>query len=462
MNPSKSLRRRLLVSVMSAVLLLWLGFGVVAYRVARVEAGEMLDGQLAQTAHLILAQIGYAQTEERGMQQSIKLTNGSNVHPYEQSLEFQVWDAQGRLWLHSDNAPTTPISHHDGYSDIRHAGQTWRMLALWSSGHRFQVQVAEPVKDREEVAIDLATHSVFPMFLALPFLAGLIYLAVKQAMRPLDDVARSVSARSPNNLEPIEAAATPREVRPLVIALNTLLERLSSALEFERRFTADAAHELRTPLAAIKVQAQVCQVSPDDVTRSHALSQVACGVDRASRLIEQLLRLARLDPLYGMSEAVPFDLGRLGHEAVEEVRPTAQEKNQHLKFVPPSVPVQLHGDPEMMGLAIRNLLENAIRYTPRDGSITAGVDHELATTRFWVRDSGPGALAEDLPHLTKRFYRGRNVAIGGSGLGLPIVKRIAELNNAQLHLCNMPEGGLEASLEWALPEKLQTKLLGDW
>jgi two-component system sensor histidine kinase QseC len=462
MNSSKSLRSRLLVSVMGAVLLLWFAFGVVAYRVASIEAGEMLDGQLAQTAHLIIAQIGYAQIEERGMQQSIKLINGNNVHPYEQSLEFQVWDAQGRLWLHSDNAPTTPIAHHDGYADIRHTGQPWRMLALWSPGHRFQVQVAEPVKDREEVAIDLATHSVFPMFLALPFLAGLIYLAVKQSMRPLDVVAYSVSARSQNNLDPIETTATPIEVRPLVIALNRLLARLSSALEFERRFTADAAHELRTPLAAIKVQAQVCQVSPDDVTRSHALSQVACGVDRASHLIEQLLRLARLDPLYGMSEAVPFDLGRLGQEAVDEVRPAAQEKNQDLNFVPPPVPLQLHGDPEMMGMAMRNLLENAIRYTPRDGTITAGVDHGPTSARFWVRDSGPGAPAEDLPHLTKRFYRGRNVASGGSGLGLPIVKRVAELNNARLNLCNMPEGGLEAALEWTLPENLNTKLLGDW
>jgi two-component system sensor histidine kinase QseC len=456
MRPPKSLHRRLLISVMSAVLLLWLLFGVVAYRVARVEAGEMLDGQLAQTAHLIIAQIQYMEIEADGMRQPVKLINDSEAHPYEQSLEFQVWDAQGHLWLHSDNAPSTPIAHHGGYADIRHAGKPWRMLALWSPDRRFQVHVAEPAKDRESVAIDLATHTVLPMFLALPFLAGLIVLAVKQSMRPLDEVALSVSARSKNNLDPIDAAIAPNEVRPLVLALNSLFERLASALEFERRFTADAAHELRTPLAAIKVQAQVCQVSPDESMRSRALLQVVSGVDRASRLIEQLLRLARLDPLYGIAEAVAFDLGQLAQEVVTEVGSMAQVKNQRLNFMPPDVPVQLQGDPEMLRLALRNLLENAIRYTPLDGSITAGIDHGHALVRFWVRDSGPGAPADDLPHLTERFYRGRNVAVGGSGLGLPIVKRVAELNNVQLCLRNLPEGGLEAALEWVLPLKLSS------
>ena len=434
--------------------MLWLVFGVVTYRVARVEAGEMLDGQLAQTAHLILAQIRYARLEDRGMQQRIKLINGRDVHPYEQSLEFQVWDARGRLWLKSDNAPTTPIAHHDGYADIHNAGQPWRMLALWSPSHRYQVQVAEPVKDREEVAFDMATRSVLPMFLALPFLAGLIYLAVKQSMRPLDDVALSVSVRSKNNLNPIDAEATPSEARPLVVALNSLFERLASALEFERRFTADAAHELRTPLAAIKVQAQVCQIGTDETMRLHALSQVAFSVDRASRLIDQLLRLARLDPLHGMAEAVPFDLGRQVQDVVNDVREAAMEKNQHLEFALPDGPVKLQGDPEMLRLAIRNLLENAIRYTPQDGTVTVGIDKGHSAVRFWVRDSGPGVLSDDLPHLTERFYRGRNVTAGGSGLGLPIVKRVAELNNAQLTLSNIPEGGLEATLEWALPETL--------
>jgi two-component system sensor histidine kinase QseC len=454
MKSSLSLRSRLLVSVVGSVFMLWLVFGVVAYRVARSEAGEMLDGQLAQTAHLILAQMRHTRVEDRGMQPLITLISNRDVHPYEQSLEFQVWDAHGQLWLHSDNAPTTPIALHDGYAGISHAGKPWRMLALWSPDHRYQVQVAEPAKEREAVAFDMATRSVLPMLLALPFLAGLIYLAVKHAMRPLDDVARSVSARSKNNLDPIETSATPREARPLVVALNSLFERLASALEFERRFTADAAHELRTPLAAIKVQAQVCQASPDETMRLHALSQVACSVDRASRLIDQLLRLARLDPLHGIAEAVTFDLACLVQEAVDELRPVAHEKGQHLNFATPDVPVQLQGDPEMLRLAVRNLLENAARYTPRDGTITAGIDTENHTVRFWVRDSGPGVLADDLLHLTERFYRGRNAASGGSGLGLPIVKRVAELSDARLTLSNIPGGGLEAVLEWRLPKSL--------
>ncbi len=450
MKAPLSLQNRLLASVMGAVLVLWLAFAAFSYRVARTEAGEMLDGQLAQTAHLILAQIRYARLEDRGIQQRIKLIYDSDAHPYEQSLEFQVWDARGQLWLHSDNAPVTPIAHHDGYADILNAGHPWRMLALWSPGQRYQVQVAEPVNDREAVAFDMATRSVFPLFLALPFLAAFIYLAVRQSMRPLDEVALSVDTRSKNNLDPIDATATPREARPLVAALNHLFERLDSALEFERRFTADAAHELRTPLAAIKLQAQVCQIATDETMRVHALSQVTQGVDRASRLIDQLLRLARLDTQHDMIAVESFDLVRLVQDVVEEAGEAAREKNQRLSFAPPGAPVQLQGDPDMLQLAIRNLLENAIRYTPREGAVSVGIETAHDAIRLRVCDSGHGVLAEDLPHLTQRFYRGRNVVAGGSGLGLPIVKRVAELNHAQLFLLNLQAGGLEAVLEWTL------------
>ena len=190
--------------------------------------------------------------------------------------------------------------------------------------------------------------------------------------------------------------------------------------------------------------------------RLHALSQVACGVDRASHLIEQLLRLARLDPLYGVVEGVSFDLGQLAQDVVDELGPAAREKNQRLSFTPPAIAAQLQGDPEMLRLAIRNLVENAIRYTPRDGNVAAGIDNGSGPIRFWVRDSGPGIMVDDLPHLTERFYRGHNVTAEGSGLGLAIAKRVAELSRAQLHLRNMREGGLEAALEWGLPGKLDS------
>ncbi len=433
--------------------MLWLVFGVVSYRVARTEAGEMLDGQLAQTGHLILAQMQYTSGKDRVLHQLIPL-NAPEIHPYEQSLEFQVWDAQGQLWLHSDNAPTTPIAHRVGYADIHNAKQLWRMLALWSPDHHYQVQVAEPVKDREEVAFDMATHSLWPMVLALPLLAGLIYLAVKQSMKPLDNVALSVIARSKNNLEPIATVTAPREARPLIDALNNLFERLASALEFERRFTADAAHELRTPLAAIKLQAQVCQISQDESSRLHALSQVALSVDRASRLIDQLLGLARLDPLQSVTHAVSFDLSLLAQDVLKELRPAIHEKNQQLEVVLPSATVKLQGDPDMLRLAIRNLLENATRYTPKQGRIQVGIEDKPRAIRLWVRDSGPGVLADDLPQLTERFYRGQNITAEGSGLGLPIVKRVAELNGARLSLNNLPGGGLEAILEWCPPAHL--------
>jgi two-component system sensor histidine kinase QseC len=270
-------------------------------------------------------------------------------------------------------------------------------------------------------------------------------------MRPLDTLAHSVGARSKSNLEPIAAAAAPREVRPLLGALNGLFERLAVALEFERRFTADAAHELRTPLAAIKVQAQVCQAASDEAMRAHALAQVVCGVERATRLIEQLLRLARLDPLVGLTEAADFEPAVVLRDALDDVRAAADARQQTIDLELAATPARLHGDPDMLRLAVRNLLENAVRYSPQAGRIGVGITDTETNIRLWVRDSGAGVPDVELPHLSERFYRGRNTTQSGSGLGLAIVKRIAELHGAQLRLKNLPHGGFEAALEWPQP-----------
>jgi two-component system sensor histidine kinase QseC len=240
-------------------------------------------------------------------------------------------------------------------------------------------------------------------------------------------------------------------VRPLVRALNRLLGRLRVTLDNERRFTADAAHELRTPLAALKIHAQVAQASTDPEDRGHALAQMVSGVERTSRLVEQLLRLARLDPMQGLQETQPVDLNALIHAAEADLADQAARQGRQIDVVAGDEPVVLQGDADMLHVALRNLLENALRHTPAGSHIEMTLARDAREVRLSVADDGPGVPQEELDRLGERFYRGSNVTTEGSGLGLAIVQRIALLHGARLELRNRAAGGLAATLVWPAP-----------
>lgn len=432
----------------TATLVLWCVTGVVSYIKAKREAGELLDGQLSQSAKLLLGQVRFEQGLMGPGERGTEVLDNTPDHPYEQPLDFQVWDAGGHLLLRSDDAPPTPMARAPGYTDIIHNGHTWRMLSIWGHRGRFQVQVAQPAEDRERVALEVATQVAIPIIVALPLLALLIYLSVRRALRPLDAVTAGVAARTPENLEPLPDSETPEEVRPLVGALNRLLARLRITLDNERRFTADAAHELRTPLAALKVQAQVAMATPQKEDRDHALTQMVSGVERTARLVDQLLRLARLDPLQGLQVSRPVELTGLIGEVEAELISLAERLGQHLVLERPAEPIAIDGDGDMLHVALRNLVENALRYSPRGSTIRVGLARDSGEIRLWVEDDGPGVAQEELERLTERFYRGRDVTTEGSGLGLAIVQRVAKLHGARLDLRSRPEGGLSASLVW--------------
>ena len=450
-----SLRTRLLIPLLLTMLLVWAMAGVVSYLKARHEAGELLDGQLAQSAKLLMAQVAHERDDLAEHFAFVEEVVDRADHPYEQPLEFQIWARDGRLLLKSDEAPSVPLSRADGYTDFQHAGKPWRMFASWSPDHKYQVQVAEPLAGREQVALEVAMQVGLPIILVLPLIALVIVWAVRHALRPLDELAGTVATRTAANLTPLQTAGLPREVLPLATALNSLLDRLNHALDGERRFTADAAHELRTPLAAIQIQAQVALASHDKDGRTHALEQVLVGTRRAARLVEQLLRLARLDPLAGLPAAQPIDLATLARQVVEDLHLDATRVR-----VEAEEDATVAGDPDLLRVALRNLLDNALRYSPADGRITLGVSEEAvgqeavgqnnAAARLWVEDSGPGVPEEELPRLTERFYRGSEATQEGSGLGLAIVARIAQLHGARLSLENRAEGGLRAMLAWTV------------
>jgi two-component system sensor histidine kinase QseC len=454
----RSLRARLLWTVSIATFLVWSVAGLVSYEKALHEADELMDGQLAQSAKLLMAQVLHEEEDLMETQEISETLDENASHPYEQHIEFRIWSHTGRLLLRSSNAPETitspaPKDAPPRFEDMLHAGQPWRMLSMHSPDGRYLVQVAHPTKDRERVGLEVATQVGIPILLALPLLGLLVYFSVRRSLRPLEKLAAEVASRSPDNLEILPESHAPKETLPLLAALNRLLTRLRLTLDNERRFTADAAHELRTPLAAVKIQAQVALASTDPIDHQHALRQVLAGADRATLLVEQLLRLARLDPLASLPNRHTLDLADLTINVAESLRPTVEARQQQLAIAVQTRPIEVSGDADLLGVALRNLLENALRYTPAQGVIEIGAGIENGQPTLWVRDSGPGVEPTELPRLAERFFRGQNLnpdapSAEGSGLGLAIVQRIAELHGARLELCNLAQGGLEARLRW--------------
>lgn len=444
-----SLRAHLLIMLLGATSLVWLAAAWWSYGDARHEAEELLDAQLAQSARLLMAQTRHELVDEGAEHlTTFSFLDEPGLHPYEQSLQFRIENRQGRTLLSSSNPPPVLQAHASGYADVFVDNQGWRVLVIEDTASNLRVEVAQSLAIRDELAQKVALRLALPIVLIVPLLGGLIYLVVGRALRPLNQLAATVKTRTPANLTPIEASGLPREVQPLVDALNRLLVRLSTTLESERRFTADASHELRTPLAAIQMHAQVALATGDLDDRRHALEQVIAGTQRATRLVEQLLRLARLDPLADLSNAQAIELDALAAQIMEELRPAAGTSRLHLDSgSDPGVIV--YGDADLLGVALRNLVSNAMRHAP-EGDIVLGIENGGGAPRLWVADNGPGVPEAELPQLTERFYRGRDTTTEGSGLGLAIVKRIAELHGANLELKNRPEGGLRAALVWSI------------
>lgn len=287
-------------------------------------------------------------------------------------------------------------------------------------------------KVREELAEHLLTTMLTPLLFGLPLLGGWLWLATWRGLKPLDEVAEELTRRAPERLDPVTPVAAPREVRPLLDALNALFARVDRAMQNERAFTADAAHELRTPLAAICAQAQVAARARDAAERDHALAQLSASARRASHLVEQLLTLARLDPASPpMMSDVRLD--RLAAEVCADHGATALEKNITLELDAPQ-PVSIEGNEAMLRILLRNLIDNAVRYTPAGGKVEVGVTAHSGEVRLVVTDSGPGIPADKRAEALRRLHRLAGQEIEGSGLGLSIVARIAELHDARLEL----------------------------
>jgi two-component system sensor histidine kinase QseC len=417
----------------------WLAATFAAWLDTRAEIGELLDGYLAQSAALLLAYVGDDPDE-------IDTEHAPQLHRYARHLAFQVWD-KGRLRVHSANAPDRPLaSGGDGFHDVRIDGRPWRVFVASERRHGIEVQVGEARRERDAMSTGVMRSLLLPLAVALPLLAVVLWIAVGFGLRPLRKLGGEVERRDPRNLVPLAVDAPPDEVAPLVLSLNRLFARVGESIEHEKRFTADAAHELRTPIAALRAQAQVAQRADDDAERERALAQVIAGCDRASRLIDQLLTLARLEPEGARHVMEHCDLARIAQAAVAEVAPAAVAKSVDIGLDAPA-PAHIDGNEELIAVLVRNLVDNAVRYSPAVSTVRVRVEKVAGAVQLRVTDDGPGVPSEKVARLGERFFRQPGSGGSGSGLGLSIVRRIAELHDAPLAFAAGPQGrGLEVTV----------------
>jgi two-component system, OmpR family, sensor histidine kinase QseC len=442
--PSRSLQGRLLALVLSVVVLVWLATAALTWIDASHELDELLDGHLAQAAALLVVQQTHEIDEEDDHSVDAPI-----LHQYAPRVAFQVFH-KGKLTLRSANAPVLPLFEtgkdgKTGFETVQIAGMAWRVFAAYGAERQVQVYVGEQASSRAEILWAVLRSTLWPMAVALPLLALAVWWAVYLGVAPLRRLSRALAERKAQALHPVALDGAPSEMAPMVSALNALFERIATLLESERRFTADAAHELRTPIAAIRIQAQVALGETDEAERRHALQFTLDGCDRATRLVDQLLTLSRLEA-GAAPDLTAVDLRALTWRVVAELAPKAISKNQALDF-DALEPCSVAGNETLLAVLLRNLVDNAVRYSPPSARVKVAVRQQAGQAVLSVEDSGPGLAEADRQRLGERFFRVVGSLESGSGLGWSIVRRIAAVHRMDLQLERSEAlGGLAVSV----------------
>ncbi len=426
-----SIKRQLLFGLLGLVLAaVFLGAAAV-YRQSRAELDELFDYQLRQMALSL-------------RDQAFGAPATAAPAPAAEDFDFaiQVWSADGvRLYLSRPQA-VLPARAQLGFETVATSEGAWRVFSLQQRELVFQV--AQPMRVREKFAAAAALRTIAPVLLLLPALGLLIWLTVGRGLSPLVTVAAAVQSRTPAALAPLADRDLPQEVRPLVEAINDLLRRLAAALEGQRRFVADAAHELRTPLTALSLQLQLAERAAAGGEQAAALAAAKAGLARATRVVEQLLTLARQEPEAADRPAAEIDLSELVRQVIVELMPLAESKAIDLGMTR-SEPVRVMGDREALRVLLANLVDNAVRYTPERGRVDISTFVADGGAALEVTDTGPGIPISERERVFDRFYRRAGSGVTGSGLGLAIVKTVVERHRGRVTLADGPGGhGLTA------------------
>lgn len=429
----KSIRYFLLISLLLSITVASAINGIGNYLLDAQVIQPYLDTQLLRTALLVdvFNQLTYTNPKAKNaaIDQLLKTPIAK------QKFVFQIWDLKGNLLMTTPYFKNIPLKEAPfGFSDKEIGGKQWRVYTVLDQKQEVKIIIAELYNLRRELADDIARSNANILLVIYPIFGVLVWLIISIAFRSISRVTNEISSRASTFLEPVQLTEVPNEIKPLIEGLNQLFIRLKLAFERNKRFAADAAHELRTPLAALKTHAQVALKANNELDSSKALQKVIESVDRSSHVVTQLLTLSRLSEEEELTDVKPVDLHKLAVEIIAYLVPQAFSKHIDIELaLPPMDPIVL-GNDTALGILIRNLVDNAIRYTPPQGEVNIAILNNEKQVILRVADTGPGIPPDLRERVFERFYRILGTKASGSGLGLAIVNQIATLHHAHIHL----------------------------
>jgi two-component system sensor histidine kinase QseC len=453
-----SIRRRTLTLIIGLLLAGLAVLSIFNVHDSNHEIAEVYDAQLAQNARLLqgVMRMPLASKEHAELYRAFNSALGQAVprgdgHPYERKIAFQVWNPAGDVLVHTASAPSfnTPPTQ-PGFSDVvdlnnRH----WRAFLLQDAQNGLRIWVGERDDVRADLVGRIVRHTLWPNVVGSLLLAAMVWLAIGWGLKPLANMAETLRARHSGSLEPLQLAPLPSELEPMQAALNRMLAQIQEVLGRERRFIADAAHEMRTPLAVLRVHAQNLLEAGTEQERRESLEFLISGVDRTSRLVNQLLTMARLEPTPNPPLLQRIDLSETVRNSLVQMAPWLLSKNLELIFDVSDQPFYVLANPAAIDIALNNLITNAANFSPEHGAITVHLSQADGFCHLTVDDQGAGIDESCRERLFERFYS-RGTA-HGAGLGLTIVNTIAIRLNGRIELINRSEGGLRATL--SIPAK---------
>jgi two-component system sensor histidine kinase QseC len=471
-----SIRYHLILRLLIASTLIVGGAAWFGYSDVKHETRELFDAQLASSARLLLSLVQADSGDinlssiqkhlDENQLQTVDLGNEDGQdsghdednetlatgHIYETKLGFQIWDNEGNLLLNSANLPITEISDQtSGFSDNRILDNDWRVFSIQSSDGGYRCITAERIDVRNDLIGKIFSDLLVLFILLVPTLALTMWFTINSGLSPLHKLAAQINHRGAEKLDSVSEHNMPTEIQTISAALNQLLARLKSAFAREKRITSDAAHELRTPLAAVKLHAELARTATNKDDRQNAIDQVLRGIDRTTHLVDQLLALARLEPDSFTTNLEPKGINRLIVEESALLAPFADKKNIELSFID-SPELTANIDETSLRLLIRNLVSNAIAYTHPQGKVDIRLYQQENRAYISIEDNGPGIPESEHDRVFERFYRIENYDTPGCGIGLSIVQRVAELHKATLSMSTPDSGnGLKITIGLLMP-----------
>lgn len=454
--PFRSISRFLVIAILS-VLVVYHG---VVYWSSRDQAiheiEELFDAQLAHSSNILFNLLGESVSTidqnnshlpivYHGLEEALS----SQVDPddvkalfYQRKIAYQIFNLEGKLLIKSNSAPLQPMAPEDaGFSRTTFEEESWRVFSLYDDDWKFWLHVGESEIIRDELSYNIARQTLLPGVVSLPILILLIIAIVILGLKPLKLLAQRIDERDPKNLSPIELPQVPSEIRPVLTAINQVFSRLQDAIDREKRLTADAAHELRTPLSVIMIHAQNALEAKDDSQRSEALHHLESGIKRISRLLEQLLTLSKINP-----ESIPLEkinLVSIAENVLSEMLPKIEKRQQDIALNCEDRKLFFSGSEFLIEILLRNLVDNAANYTQEHGSIVVSLEKSNKQIEIRVSDNGPGVAKENMHKLKERFYRQDHKQGYGAGLGLSLVQSIVEFHNGSIHFETLSPHGLQ-------------------